>query len=288
VRTLNHSFRLSRGPTPFIAVVFAILLVLIPIFLGARGYLILISLVGLVIVVGGVIAVAFMSFAANEVRSALGAIIRMSKQTPKKADDLTQDVASIVKWSSQIRNNGMRQFEAAIGAASIDDPVIKYGLNMVLGEYRPDEIRSMINTAADASYEREIRPAEILEAMTSHAPAFGMVGTLIGMVAMLSDLSANMSAIGPSLGVAFLSTLYGVLSARMVYMPAATRLRLEVERQRSRHLFLAEGMAMLAGKKSPTYIQDWLNGFLRPEVQDYFGSNSKSAASAARLRVVGA
>jgi chemotaxis protein MotA len=263
-------------------------LVLLPIFLGARGYLILISLAGLVIVVGGVIAVAFMSFAANEVRSALGAIIRMSKQTPKKADDLTQDVASIVKWSSQIRNNGMRQFEAAIGAANIDDPVIKYGLNMVLGEYRPDEIRSMINTAADASYEREIRPAEILEAMTSHAPAFGMVGTLIGMVAMLSDLSANMSAIGPSLAVAFLSTLYGVLSARMVYMPAATRLRLEVERQRSRHLFLAEGMAMLAGKKSPTYIQDWLNGFLRPEVQDYFGSNTKSVAPAARLRVVGA
>ena len=151
--------------------VFAILLVLIPIFLGAHGYLILISLAGLVIVVGGVIVVAFMSFAANEVRSALGAIIRMSKQTPKKADDLTQDVASIVKWSSQIRNNGMRQFEAAISVASIEDPVIKYGLNMVLGEYRPDEIRSMINTAADASYgDAEIRPVEISGSHTQSRP----------------------------------------------------------------------------------------------------------------------
>lgn len=286
--THTHSVRRSRAPAPSIAAAFAILLVLIPIFLGARGYLILISLAGLVIVVGGVIAVAFMSFSPNEVRSALGAIVRMSKQTPKKADDLTQDVASIVKWSSQIRSSGMRQFEAAISAAKLDDPVIKYGLNMVLGEYRPDEIRSMISTAADANYEREIRPVEILEAMTSHAPAFGMVGTLIGMVAMLSDLNANMSAIGPSLAVAFLSTLYGVLSARMVYMPAATRLRLEVERKRSRHLFLAEGLAMLAGKKSPTYIQDWLNGFLRPEAQDYFGSNANSVVPRVRLRVVGA
>ena len=275
-------------PTPIIGAVFGIVLVLIPIFLGARGYLILISLAGLLIVVGGVIAVAFMSFAANEVRSALGAIVRMSKQPPRRADDLRQDVANFVKWSSQVRNNGMRQFEVAISASTVEDPVVKYGLNMVLGEYSPDDIRSMINTAADASYEREIRPANILEAMTSHAPAFGMVGTLIGMVAMLGHLNANMSGIGSSLAVAFLSTLYGVLSARMVYMPAATRLRQEVERQRARHLFLAEGMAMLAGKKSPMYIQDWLNGYLRPEIQDYFGANGKSAASAARLKVVGA
>ena len=263
-------------------------LVLSPILLGARGYLILISLAGLVIVVGGVIAVAFMSFAGNEVRLALAAIVRMSKQTPAKADDLSRDVANIVNWSSQIRNKGMRRFEAEIAGARIADPVVNYGLNMVLSEYGPDDVRSMINTVADACYEREIRPAQILEAMTSHAPAFGMVGTLIGMVAMLSNLTENISGIGASLAVAFLSTLYGVLSARMIYMPAATRLRQDVDMRRSRHHFLAEGMAMLAGKKAPMYIQDRLNGFLRPEAQDYFGAHARSAVSPVRLKVVNA
>src|SRR5215469_16620198 len=230
----------SGTPTPIIGAAFGMLLVLSPILLGARGYLILMSLAGLVIVVGGVIAVAFMSFAANEVRSALGAIVKLSKQTPAKIDDLSHDVEDIVKWSSQMRNKGMRRFEADIATDSIEDPVVKYGLNMVLSEYGPDDIRSMINTVADASYEREIRPVDILEAMTSHAPAFGMVGTLIGMVAMLSNLTENISGIGASLGVAFLSTLYGVLSARMIYMPAATRLRQDVDKRRSRHQFLAE------------------------------------------------
>jgi chemotaxis protein MotA len=287
MRAFYHSFRRSGAPMPLFGAFFAIALFLIPVLLGARGYLIVISLAGLLIVVGGVIAVAFMSFPANEVRLALGAIIRMSKQRPTKIDDLSQDVTNIVKWSNEIKSNGMRRFEAAIRSAKIDDPVVKYALNMVLSEYSPDDIRSMIITAADASYEREIRPADILEAMTSHAPAFGMVGTLIGMVAMLSHLTQNMSGIGPSLAVAFLSTLYGVLSARMIYMPAATRLQQEVDRRRSRHYFLAEGMAMLAGKKSPMYIQDRLNGFLRPEVQDYFGANARTSVPPPHLKVVG-
>lgn len=279
-RSLNRS-----ASTPIIGAVIGTLLLLCPILIGARGYLIAISLAGLVIVVGGVIAVAFMSFPATEVRSALRAIVRMSRQTPTKVDDLSQDVASLVQWSSEIRAYGIRRFEAALGSANIGDPVVKYALNMVLSEYNPDDIRSMIITAADASYEREIRPANILEAMTSHAPAFGMVGTLIGMVAMLSQLTGPMAGIGSSLAVAFLSTLYGVLSARMIYMPAATRLRQEVDRQRARHYFLAEGMAMLAGRKSPMYIQDRLNSFLRPEAQDYVGAHVRSAAQPVRLRV---
>ena len=61
--------------------------------------------------------------------------------------------------------------------------------------------------------------------MTSHAPAFGMIGTLVGMVAMLCNLNDDVSGIGSSLSVSFLSTLYGVVSARMVYMPAAAKLR---------------------------------------------------------------
>jgi chemotaxis protein MotA len=260
-----------------------------PIALGARGYLLLFSFIGLVVVVGGVIAVAFMSFSSSEVLRALDAIARMFKQTPVQVDDLGRDMANLVKWSSEIRSRGLRNFESALRGADFKDPVVKYGVSMVLGEYGPDDVRSMMMTAADTCHEYDSRAADILEAMTSHAPAFGMVGTLIGMVAMLGNLTNNISDIGASLAVAFLSTLYGVLSARMIYMPAAARLRQEVESQRFRHQFLAEGMSMLAGKKSPTYIQDRLNGFLRPESHNYlhaFGAAAKPVMPIPRLKVV--
>jgi chemotaxis protein MotA len=288
LNVFGSSSQPSFARAPAIGAAFGLLLVLSPIVLGARGFLIFFSLGGLVIVVGGVVAVAFMSFAAADVHLALDAIVRMFKPPPENHDDLRRDMANIVTWAGAIKNKGLRNFESGIGKTGIADPVVKYGLNMVLGEYAPEDVRGMIETAADACYERNSRPVDILQAMTSHAPAFGMVGTLIGMVAMLSNLTDNISGIGPSLAVAFLSTLYGVLSARMVYIPAAARLRQEVESQRFRHHLLAEGMAMLAGKKTPMQIQDRLNGFLRPELHDYFdgfGANAKTAAPP-RLKVV--
>ncbi len=279
---------------------FGLTLILSPILLGARGYLLFFSFVGLIVVVGGVIAVAFMSFTAGEVSRALDAIVRMFNQEPSKVDDLNHDMAAIVQWAGEIRAKGLRSFESGLAGVQFKDPVVEYGVTMVLSEYGPDEVRDMMTTAAESHYDYEARPADILEAMTSHAPAFGMVGTLIGMVAMLGNLTSNISDIGASLAVAFLSTLYGVLSARMIYMPAAARLRQEVERQRFRYQFLAEGMAMLAGKKAPSYIQDRLNGFLRPQSHNYKASHhprfSSSAAKppmspkllAARLKVVSA
>jgi len=285
----SSSSKIPYSRAPVVGAAFGLLLVLSPIALGARTYLLFFSFLGLVVVVGGVIAVAFMSFTSSEVMRALDAIVRMFKQTPVQIADLGSDMANIVKWSSEVRNRGLRNFESALKESDIKDPVVKYGISMVLGEYGPDDVRSMMMTAADTCHEYDSRAGDILEAMTSHAPAFGMVGTLIGMVVMLGNLTSSISDIGASLAVAFLSTLYGVLSARMIYMPAAARLRQEVESQRFRHEFLAEGMSMLAGKKAPTYIQDRLNGFLRPEFHNYFhvfGAAAKPVMPMPRLRVV--
>ena len=132
-------------------------------------------------------------------------------------------MTAIIYCARLVREKGMRDLESVVGKSSIVDPFVRYGLNMVVSGYPADEVRAMMETAADATYERDSVPVDVLQAMASHAPAFGMVGTLVGMVAMLCSLSADVSNIGGSLAVSFLSTLYGVLSARMVYMPAAAR-----------------------------------------------------------------
>lgn len=275
---------------PIVGAGFGLLLVLGPIALGARGLLIFFSLGGLAIVVGGVIAVAFMSFEAEEVRKALDAVIQMFRKPQATHESLRQDLANILRWSDMINSRGERKRNSGIAEEDIDDSFVKYGLNMALSEYAPADVRDMMETAAEACYERDSRVVDILQAMTSHAPAFGMVGTLLGMVALLGNLSDNISGIAPSLAVAFLSTLYGVLSARMVYMPAAARLRQEIESQRFRHHFISEGMMMLASKKSSMEIQDRLNSFLRPDLHDYFDCFDRHAkpVSRPRFKVIGA
>jgi chemotaxis protein MotA len=273
---------------PIIGAAFAALLVLSPIILGGRIFLMLFSLGGLVIVVGGVVTVAFMSFAAEDVEKSLDAIIRLFKKPPPVRESLHDDMTAIIYCAKLVMEKGMRNFESIIGKVGIRDPFVKYGLNMVVSQYPAEDVRMMMETAADAAYERESVPVEILQAMTSHAPAFGMVGTLVGMVVMLCHLTGDTSGIGPSLAVAFLSTLYGVLSARLVYIPAAAKLRQEVADRRFRNHLITEGMVMLVAKKTPMYVQDRLNSFLKLESHDYYnvikvspGTAAAQAASAA-------
>jgi len=260
----------SYARAPVMGAAFGLLLVLGSIIISAHGFLIFFSLEGLIIVVGGVMAVAFMSFQASDVHKALGAISAMLKESPETSEDLRGDVTKILEWARLVKKKGMRELEANIGKSGIEDTFVRYGLNMVVSEYTPDEVRSMMETAADACYERDSIPVEILEAMASHGPAFGMVGTLVGMVTTLCHLDSDMSNIGSNLAVAFLATLYGVISARMVYMPAASKLRQKVEKSRFRNQLITEGLVMLVNNKNPMYVQDRLNSFLRPENHNYY------------------
>jgi len=264
---------------PIIGAAFAALMVLSPLVMGGHVYLMFFSFAGLIIVVGGVITVAFMSFDADDVHKALESIRALFKETQPPPENLKSDVTAMIYCARLVMEKGMRNLESIIDKVGIQDSFVKYGLTMVVSEYAPDDVRQMMETAANATYERDNRPVEVLQAMTSHAPAFGMVGTLVGMVAMLCSMNDDIAGIGPSLAVAFLSTLYGVLSARMVYIPAASRLRQIVAQRRFRNDLIIEGMVMLVSKKTPMFVQDRLNSFLRPEAYDYFNVVKMDAAA---------
>jgi chemotaxis protein MotA len=268
-KSTQPSFSKYRRP-PVYGAAFGVVIVLSSIVVSSHGILGFFSLGGLLIVVGGVIAVAFMSFQPEDVHEALQSIKHMLREPQMTHENLHRDMVTVLYWAVLVKEKGMRSLEATLSKKGVSDPFVKYGLNMVVSQYSPDEVRAMMETAADAAYERDSVPIDVLQAMTSHAPAFGMIGTLVGMVTMLCTLSDDVSHIGSSLAVAFLSTLYGVVSARMVYMPAATRLRQEVDNKRFRNHLITEGMVMLVSNKNPMYIQDRLNSFLRPEVHNYF------------------
>jgi chemotaxis protein MotA len=266
----------SRGPLAGAA--FGVAIMLSPVVFSAHGFLVLFSLAGLVIVLGGVIATVFMSFQGNDVHKALLAIPAMLRQPRVMHLDLTRDMHDIIRWVRLINSGGLSSLRASLDDDGTQGPFVNYGLNMVLSEYRPDDVRAMMETAAEASYDHDCIPVDVLRAMTSHAPAFGMVGTLVGMIAMLCDLNDSIASTGSTLAVAFLSTLYGVVSARMIYMPAAARLQQEIDGRQSRHTLITEGMVMLARGETASHIQDRLNGFLRPEQRDYFDAIDGSAA----------
>lgn len=268
---------------PVTGATFGFLIVASSIVLSAHGFQAFFSLAGLIIVVGGVISVAFMSFQTDDVRQALKAIVMMLREQHSTQAGLLRDMQDIVRLARLNNARGLRAMGSGLDESDTDDPFIRYGINMVLSNYGPAEIRCMLDTATEAAYERDCVSVDVLRAMTSHAPAFGMIGTLVGMVAMLCNLHDDISSIGSTLAVSFLSTLYGVVSARMIYMPAASRLQQEVESRNFRYQLITEGMIMLAGKETPSRVQDRLNAFLRPDTRDYFDTIAKPARTAVRL-----
>lgn len=238
-------------------------LILLAIVIGTRNVGGFFSAEGLMIVVGGSLAVAFMSFDANYVIEALRSIGLMFRRAETTHGNLQKDLVEIIGWARVVKDKGLLGLENETGKKGIADPFVKYGIDMVVSNYAPDEVRNMLETAAEAAYERSTIPARVLMAMASHAPAFGMVGTLVGMVIMLGDLDGDMSGIGSGLSISLLATLYGVVTARMLYMPAAAKVHQKQEEMRFRNQLITEGLVLLVANRSPRYIQDRLNSFLR-------------------------
>ncbi len=255
--------------SPVISAALGFLCILVVIALTSHSFLTYFNLEGLLIVVGGVVAVAFMSFDSKDVNLAIDAITTMFKEPKMTQENLHRDITAIIYCARLLREKGMRNLESVISKSGISDPFIKYGLNMVVSDYEPEEVRAMLETAAEACYERDSVPVDVLTSMAGHAPAFGMVGTLVGMVTMMVTLNGDMSAIGPALAVAFISTLYGVLLARLIFIPASSKLRQKVANRRFRNYLITEGLVLLLGNKGPMFIQDRLNSFLRLDGQDY-------------------
>ncbi len=221
------------------------------------------SLEGVLIVIGGTLAVAFMSYQASDVKEALKGLGLMFKKPTATHENLHRDLINVISWARVMKEKGVRGLENVVDEG-INDPFVRYGLEMVVSNYTPEEVRDMMETAAEAYYERDTVPAHVLMAMAGHAPAFGMVGTLIGMVIMLGNFTGDMSGVGAGLSIALLATLYGVVSARMLYMPAASKIMQKQDNMRFRNHLITEGMVMLVANKSPNYIQDRLNSFLKP------------------------
>ena len=220
------------------------------------------SLEGVLIVIGGTLAVAFMSYQASDVKEALKGLGLMFKKPTTTHENLHRDLINIMSWARVMKEKGVRGLENVVDEG-INDPFVRYGLEMVVSNYTPEEVRAMMETAADAYYERDTVPANVLMAM----------------VVMLGNFSGDMSGVGTGLSIALLATLYGVVSARMLYMPAASKIMQKQENMRFRNHLITEGMAMLVANRSPHYIQDRLNSFLKPGLYQRAGLGGDTAGT---------
>jgi chemotaxis protein MotA len=207
------------------------------------------------IVVGGGLSVTIMRFPIGNVVTALamGAQIAFThkKDTPKDKIDSIIELAELARKSGPL----------ALENAEIADPLLKKGSQMVADGYEEEMLVSMLERERDLYLERLDEASRIYKQLGDAAPAFGMIGTLVGLVQMLSTME-DPSAIGPAMAVALLTTLYGAVLANLVALPISDKLSTKAKLEEVNQTLAIDGITHLRNNRSPQLIKEMLLAYL--------------------------
>lgn len=232
--------------------------------LNTQNYLIFLHLPSAVMVIGGTLAATFIAFEPRYVMQALRLMpsIFFSQRVGRAI--LTGEVARVIRWGYVVQRMGMPALESDAAKTTRQDNLLRFALALVVTGYSGNEVRETLRNTIESGFQRATVPADVLRSMANTAPAFGMIGTLVGLVIMLDNMGNDPAQLGQGMAVALITTLYGILLARLVLLPAASKLQQRAEIMRFRNYLLIEGLSLLAERKSPRYIQDRMNSFLDP------------------------
>ncbi|MEQ9488058.1 MAG: MotA/TolQ/ExbB proton channel family protein [Alphaproteobacteria bacterium] len=250
----------------FLAFIFCIALFVFAIVISTDNYAIFLSFSSLLIVVGGTLGATFLGYEVRYVMLGLRGIGSTFLPQRIGRNILNQEVGRIIRWGYMAQQKGVVALDGEIKKVE-SDPFLAFGLEMVLSGYAGEEVRETLHKAAEKTLERNLVAAKIVKSMAGTAPAFGMIGTLVGLIIMLDDMGADPSQLGKGLAVALNTTLYGVIVSRIFCLPAANKMTQRHQINKFRHELLGEGLALLADRKNPRFIQDRMNSYLDPAIR---------------------
>ena len=233
-----------------------------------------INLPGLMITIGGSFGAMLVNFRMEQIRQVM-------KITMQVLFDRKQNVSSLgplfVKLAQKARREGLLALEDDL--EEIDDPFLRSGLQMVIDGFEPDSIRDIMDTEIDNLTQRHQLGQNLYLTWGQLAPAFGMIGTLIGLVQMLSSLD-NPDGIGPGMAVALLTTFYGVLLANLIFIPVAGKLAILSEMEVSRKEAIIDAVLALQAGVNPRILQEKLKAYLSPQERELLEEDRPSASTA--------
>ena len=234
-------------------------LIIATIALGS-GALVFINAPSFMIVIGGVIGVVLMRFTLGQF---IGSMKTAMKAFLYKAESPEVLIASVVELASIARKEGL----LALEGQEITNPVLSIGINMLVDGHEASVVKKALSTEMNEMVSRHKLGQAIFKQIGDAGPAMGMIGTLVGLVQMLSNMS-DPKSIGPAMAVALLTTLYGAMLANMFALPISDKLALRsAEEQMNKSIIIQSVLAIQEGQ-NPKVLDELLKNFLPPSKRD--------------------
>ena len=232
--------------------------------LSTNDFLIFLQPEGFIMVFGGTLAATFVAFESSYILRTFRLIGSIFFTQKIGRTILTNEVGRVIRWGYMVQKGGLPALEADARRLRDQDRFMAFGIDLVVSGDSGQEVRDILANTVETSFNRNTIPVDILRAMANNAPAFGMIATLVGLVIMLNSMGSDPSKVGSGMAMGLMGTLYGVSFARLILLPVASKLQQREEIVRFRNYLVAEGLALLAERRSPRYIQDKMNSFLEP------------------------
>ena len=208
------------------------------------------------IVFGGVIASTIVSYPMEALKN-LGKL--MGNAFKMKKVDFQADIENIVSIANIARREGILALEDSV--KDMNDPFMQKGIMLIIDGSDPELVKSVLETELVFVRERHGTGQAILLQMSSFSPAYGMIGTLVGLINMLTKLD-DPSSLGPSMAVALVTTFYGVILANLLFTPLAKKLAAQSADECLRKEMVLEGILSIQDGENPRIIREKLNAFL--------------------------
>ncbi len=214
------------------------------------------------IVFGGSIGVALINYPLADI---IGMIAIVKKTVLIKEPNTNKLIAQLLDFAGKARKGGILSLQDQIDA--IEDKFLVKALQMAVDGQEPAELKAILMTDIDNLAARHSYGSEILNTMGAIGPAMGMIGTLIGLVQMLQNMS-DPAAIGPAMAVALLTTFYGAVLANILFIPMAGKLKARSSTEVLQKTVIAEGMDSILSGENPRVMEQRLHTYLAPKKRE--------------------
>ncbi len=229
---------------------------------GVGSLRVFISIASIFITIGGSFAAVM---ASNTMARTFGMMKILRNALRTQSFEPGRIIAMIVTFSEKARREGLLALEDDLD--ELDDEFLRKGIQLVVDGTDPEIIRNIMETELNNMQTRHEQGIKIFDDWGLFAPAFGMIGTLIGLIVMLQNLGGDQAAIGSGMSAALITTLYGAVLANSVLIPIANKLTYVNEQEVLIREIMVEGTLSIQSGDNPRIVKEKLISFLAPEVR---------------------
>ncbi|HKL41032.1 MAG TPA: MotA/TolQ/ExbB proton channel family protein [Clostridia bacterium] len=215
----------------------------------------------IIIVIGGGTAAFFVSYPLAKALSIGNVLKKAINMNEYGADSI---IKQIIELANVARREGLLALEDATG--DINDQFLQKGIMLIVDGTDPELVQNILESEISNVEDRHGIGSGMFEALGANFPAFGMIGTLIGLVGMLQSLD-DPTTIGPKMAVALLTTFYGSLFANLIFIPIAEKLKYKSSQEVLVRNIMLEGLLSIQAGENPRIIEEKLKSFLAPSVR---------------------